>query len=162
VQTVDPTLSRRDVEIMLGRLPERRVRARETELEPEVAVRIAAVDSAEARVLANERRTLSERANRTLRDALAALPLEERMILRLRFERSISIADISRMLRLPQRPLYRRIEATLATLRRQLAASGIHADSLEALLGTASVEGMDFGFMESSAECQTEEEAGLQ
>lgn len=162
VQAVDPTLGRRDVEAMLGRLPERRIRPRETELETATAIRIAAIESAEARVLANERRTLSERANRALRDALAALPLEERMILRLHFAQSIRIADISRMLHLPQRPLYRRLQSALAVLRRQLAAAGIDAESLESLLGAASVEGMDFGFTETPAECQTEEEAGLQ
>ena len=36
------------------------------------------------------------------------------MLIRFRFGSSMSIADISRILRLPQRPLYRRLEALLA------------------------------------------------
>jgi len=160
VQTLDPTLSRRDVEAMLGRLPDRKVRPRETELEA-AAGSLVAFESTDVRALANESRAVSELATRTLRDALASLPLEERMILKLRFAQSMSIADISRMLRLPQRPLYRRIETTLAALRRELAMTGIHTDDLEALFAAASVEGMDFGFTESPEQWQTKEEAEL-
>ena len=48
----------------------------------------------------------------------------------------MSIADISRMIRLPQRPLYRRIEALNQRLREALLAAGLHAASLMELIGS--------------------------
>jgi hypothetical protein len=46
----------------------------------------------------------------------------------------MSIADISRMMRLPQRPLYRRIEKVLMTLRRALVDAGIDATAIPGLV----------------------------
>jgi hypothetical protein len=49
------------------------------------------------------------------------------------------------MLRLPQRPLYRRIESLTARLRRALTASGIDVAAAESLIGS-SVQALDFGW----------------
>jgi DNA-directed RNA polymerase specialized sigma24 family protein len=69
------------------------------------------------------------------------------MIVRLRFVSGMSVADISRMMRLPQRPLYRRIESALEQLRRALTKAGVDARTAAELIGSSSAE-MDFGFAE--------------
>ena len=50
---------------------------------------------------------------------------EDRVIVRMRFWEGESVADIARALGLPQKPLYRRLERTLAALRRSLEAAGV-------------------------------------
>ncbi len=52
-------------------------------------------------------------------------------------------ADISRMLRLPQRPLYRRLESLIARLHAALDAAGLDSRDITDLIGEA--HDMDFG-----------------
>lgn len=136
VQSVDASLSRVDVEALLDRLPRRRVRQATVEAEPEALERVVARELTDAPLLAAEAREVSERAGRAIRDALQQFDAEERALFRLRFVSTLSIADIARMTRLPQRPLYRRFEELFARLRRALRQAGItngHAgDVLEA------------------------------
>jgi RNA polymerase sigma factor for flagellar operon FliA len=94
-------------------------------------------------------RRLSERAGDVVRRTIAAWPDEDAMILRFRFASSMTIAQVSRMLRLPQRPLYRRIEALLAKLRGTLADAGLDAQVLLSIIGEASQE-MDFGLTDGT------------
>jgi RNA polymerase sigma factor for flagellar operon FliA len=62
-----------------------------------------------------------------LNEAIEGLPAEDRVILRLRFWEGLTVAQVSRTLGLNQKPLYRRIEKLLLTLRRQLERNGIEA-----------------------------------
>lgn len=68
-----------------------------------------------------------------LDEALSRLPAEDRLILRLRFWDGLSVADIARGLRVPQKPLYRRIERALAGVRSSLGAAGLDAERVLAL-----------------------------
>jgi len=77
----------------------------------------------------------AERARRALRLAVAELPAQDRVIVRLRFEDGCPIADIAAALRLPQKPLYRRIEGILGGLRRRLEASGLTSPEVRDFLG---------------------------
>lgn len=144
VQAADPALTRPAIESMAARLPQRSARPRVVEMDEPAAASLAAPERADARALDLEARALRDRTARTVRDTLAALPLEDRMLIRFRFGSSMSIADISRMMRLPQRPLYRRIESLLQRLRTALLAAGLDAGSVTELIGTAAGE-MDFG-----------------
>lgn len=144
VQAADPALTRSEIESMAARLPQRPARPRVVEIDEPAAASLAAPERADARALDLEARALRDRTARTVRDTLAALPLEDRMLIRFRFGSSMSIADISRMMRLPQRPLYRRIESLLQRLRAALLAAGLDAGSVTELIGTAAGE-MDFG-----------------
>ena len=49
----------------------------------------------------------------------------DRLILRLRFQDGLAVADIARALHLDQKPLYRRFEELLRRLRAALEAAGI-------------------------------------
>ncbi|HXA16926.1 MAG TPA: hypothetical protein VN380_08045 [Thermoanaerobaculia bacterium] len=72
----------------------------------------------------------------------------------------MKIADISRMLRLPQRPLYRRIEALLERFRASLAAAGVDGSTAADLLQKSSVDTLDFGFEERIDARQSNQEEG--
>ena len=159
VQTVDPSLTRAQVEAMLGQIPERSVRRQLTDLE-DVAPVLRTSDETDALALANETRPLSVRTNDVVRDTLAALPTEDRALLQFRFAESMKIADISRMLRLPQRPLYRRIEGLLERFRISLAAAGVDGTAASDLLQKTSVDLLDFGFEERIGARQSNEEEG--
>ena len=89
-----------------------------------------------------------------------ALPQEDRALLQFRFAESMKISDISRMMRLPQRPLYRRIEALLDRFRASLAAAGVDGSAALGLLQKTSVDELDFGFEERSSVRQSNEEGG--
>ena len=86
----------------------------------------------------------SKEANDVVCTAMASMTVEDRVILRLRFSGNASIVSIARSLGLEPRPLYRRIEALLAALRRALEAAGIDAAAAGGLIGTAD-DALNFG-----------------
>ena len=141
VQTVDAGMTRERAADMAARFPPRTVRPRVVELEEDAP--IAAGEAADDRVAGADLRKLGEATSRVVRQTLAALPDEDAMILRFRFGSGMSIADISRVLRLPQRPLYRRLESLMARLRAALDAAGLQSHDVAALVGEA--HEMDFG-----------------
>src|SRR5205823_13786409 len=96
------------------------------------------------RLIENERRRLTARAGGIIRQRLAALGVHDRMLIRFRFGSSMTVADIARMLRQPQRPLYRRIEALLKELRTALAEAGLSATSIADALEAPGAE-IDLG-----------------
>ena len=144
VLAVHPSLDRASLRELAARLPQRAARPRLVALE-EDAQDAVATDRADARADEAEARRTSTRAARIVRDALARLPLEDRMLVRLRFGASLSIADAARLLGVPQRPLYRRIEALLGQLRAALEREGISATAMQDVISTAASEGVDFG-----------------
>lgn len=141
VQALDASLTRERAAEMAARFPLHTSRPRAVELIEDLP--IAGADVADARVLGAERRRLAAQTSNVVRDVLAAVPDEDVMILRFRFASGMSIADISRMLRLPQRPLYRRLEILLARLRAALDAAGLDSRDVSALIGE--MHSMDFG-----------------
>ena len=143
VRNVDASITRAQLVELERRLPARTPRPRQVELEDADAF-VATTDGADARAITHDLERLSDRAGRVVRDAIGAMPLEDRSILRFHFGSSMSIADISRMLRLPQRPLYRRIEALLRALRAALVRDGISARDAADLIGSSTLQ-IDFG-----------------
>lgn len=61
----------------------------------------------------------------TLERALASLPPDDQLILRLRYWEGFTVAEIARTLRVDQKPLYRRIDHALGRLRGLLEAEGL-------------------------------------
>jgi RNA polymerase sigma factor (sigma-70 family) len=147
VRALDPSITRERLEeIATGFVP-RSGRPRAVDLDAHGVETLAAAESADARALAGDVARLASRASRAVRDALNALPSEDRMLLRFRFASSMSIADISRILRLPQRPLYRRLETLLVRLRSILGDAGVDAAAVSDLIGSPVAE-MEFGLDE--------------
>jgi hypothetical protein len=79
-----------------------------------------------------------------VRLTLGGLAIEDRTLLRFRFAREMNVSDIARVMRLPQRPLYRRLEALLGRLRTALTEAGIDAMDAAALIASGS-RPLDFG-----------------
>ncbi|HEU0051656.1 MAG TPA: sigma-70 family RNA polymerase sigma factor, partial [Longimicrobium sp.] len=69
-----------------------------------------------------------------LRKALDTLPSDDAQIITMRFVAGLTIAEIARALELQQKPLYRRAERILKTLRDLLEAAGISAHTMRGLV----------------------------
>lgn len=155
LQALEASLTRDQAATMLERLPERRRRPVEADIDQQPEDRFVAREEPDAPLRAEEARRLSEQAGRVVREQVAALDLDDRVLLRLRFVAAMSIADISRATRLPQRPLYRRFETMLAALRRALAGAGITHRDAEDVLSAAAVDELDLGLAEIPADRQS-------
>lgn len=109
---------------ILQSLPRRRKRPRETMVAelPDTGGGI----SADTTLAAAERLLEHSQLRKALHTALEALPFEDRLIVKLHFWEGMTIAGISRTLQLEQKPLYRRIERAVRTLRERLTALGVH------------------------------------
>lgn len=81
-------------------------------------------------LFSNERQAGARRILDALTSAMRSLSDQDRVILRLRFQDGLAIADIARALHLDQKPLYRHFDALLGQLRTALESAGI--DPLEA------------------------------
>ena len=139
----DASLTEADVEAIAAKLPDKTWRPRAVEMPPDMR-EPQSIDRADARAIASELETLSQRTSRVIGDCIAALPIRDRMLLRLHFVKKMSIADTARILQVPQRPLYRRLEQILKLLREALTDAGIDARTVGDLIGSA-VVALDFG-----------------
>lgn len=140
---LDPALTRERLAALVEQFPERRPRARLVEAAA-VEDELLAPAAADDRVMASDARDLSNLVSATIGSVMALLPLEERTLVRLHFKTSMTIAEIARALGVAQRPLYRRLERILTTLRAALRKSGVDRDSIEVMIGSNLVD-LDFG-----------------
>lgn len=86
-----------------------------------------------------ERSALARRARTALARAVASLTVQDRLILQLRFDRGLSVADVARMMGLNQKRLYARCGQLLKTLRSQLERDGLVAPQVLKLIGRTDV-----------------------
>lgn len=150
LRAIDPTLTRERVVEIAERLPVRPVRVQTVELAP-AEEHLAACSRADDRAVAADHDRLSDQVARVVRETLDAMPLEDRMIVRFHFGESMTIAEISGLLRLPQRPLYRRRESLLQRFRAALAGAGIEARDVADLIGDVTRE-LDFGLQNGKSD----------
>lgn len=155
VRAIDPSLSRADLEAILEGIPRRVPRPRPLPLDDLDLQTLRAPEQADARMHSQDLARLSAEASRVIRHTLASCSVQDRTIVRLRFGSEMSVADISRMLRLPQRPLYRRLDALLQRLSGALIAAGIDVQTAESLIGSA-VQALDFGLTDGKSEDSTQ------
>lgn len=117
------------------RLPARAPRMREVAMS--AAESVAAQTSAvEEKVLAGERRNVSERVSAVMSAAISRLPENERLVLQLRFEGGMTVAQIARALQLDQKLLYRQIERRMRDIRAELERSGLSSRDVLDLVGS--------------------------
>lgn len=90
---------------------------------------------ADERVAADEAERQRQGIFVALERVLQRLPPEDRLILRLQYWKGLSVADVARALKLPQKPLYRRIDRILRQLRTELPREGIAPEQLREFLG---------------------------
>lgn len=155
VRDIDAGMTRERAEQILKQLPPREQRAREVELDEIATETVPAVEGADARLRDSEARRVADRTTDVVRETLDSFSDEDQALIVLRFQTGLSIADIARMMRLPQRPLYRRLEMLLERLRGALTGARIDASALEDVIGSAGE--LDFGLRgKSEALRQTE------
>ena len=143
VRSSHPALDRTAVRELANRLPQRVPRLRLVPLPEDED--FVAPDAADSRANEGEVRRVSELAARVVREIIDTLPLQDRMLVRFHFGAELSIADTARVLGVPQRPLYRRIEALLASLRQALERAGLGSALIEDVVSAGGSESFDFG-----------------
>ena len=134
-------LSRADVEAIAVRLPSRHTRAFVSE--SEVVNLPSGMTSPDAAVLQQELAVEAERATAAVREAMAALPVQDQLIVRMLVEDGLTVAVISRTLKLQQKPLYRRIHGVLASLRSRLEEQGFSAQTMGELFRNGGFEAVE-------------------
>jgi RNA polymerase sigma factor for flagellar operon FliA len=139
-------MSREAVAQMAARLP---VRVRRRFEKEDALADIPAAGGADAIVIEEQEHIHARRLGQALDTVLSVMPAQDRLVLRLRFEDGRSVADIASMLRLDQKPLYRRLDRLFQDLRRQLEARGIMADDVRQLTGNWDAESPDAPPVES-------------
>jgi RNA polymerase sigma factor (sigma-70 family) len=94
------------------------------------------------RVEQKERNAFALRVLRAVHRALQELPAEDRLLVRMRTE--LKVADIARLRKWEQKPLYRRLDKIYKTLRKSLERQGIRRKDIEDLLGGLQPGLLDF------------------
>ncbi len=87
-------------------------------------------DDGEAALLRTESGEAARRARRCLKGVLETLPVQDRLVLRMRFEDGRPVSVIARTLGLEQKLLYRRLESLLRDLRTRLEFEGVRHQDL--------------------------------
>lgn len=130
-----PGLTRESLQALSAKLPARAPRHRDVALEEAEAFAVLRATTVEEPALADERRTTSARVSEIVSRVVATLPEEERLVLQLRFEGGMTVAQIARSLGLDQKLAYRQIERNMRTLRQELERGGIDARDVNDLIG---------------------------
>lgn len=146
-----PELTRERVEQVEAALPMRTRRPRAVEIDlaadtvgaDEVTVEDAAFEA--------DRQELANRIAAIMRETTKELDERDRLIFRLHFDGGMSVADISRLLRVEQKPLYRRLKRAVAKTRARLERAGISAEEANEVLSARGVD-LDFGFSGGSTD----------
>lgn len=122
-------MSAQDLTEMAARLPDRvpRTIVGEEALEGQTSG-----DRADSRAEEEEREVMRRKVLAALEEIRKALPPEDRLILRMKGD-DFKIADISRILGLEQKPLYRRIERIFKDLREELERRGFSKEDIDGI-----------------------------
>lgn len=123
--------SRQELEELADKLPHRnppRWTESEEVLESHPSGELTPDEQAQAREMGNRR----QKVLKFLRDALAKLSAEDALVAQMSCE--FKISQVARTLRLEQKPLYRRRETILKTLRHDLESQGVRPEEIGGLL----------------------------
>lgn len=132
-----PQLTRAEIERLKARLPHR-LRRKMVDLDEasQVASVAAKTDPAQSET--------AEQISTIVASYINRLPKDDQLILKLRFDADMSVAEISRALHIDQQTLYRRYYKHFLRLRTELEQVGVAADDVAALIGTDAAF-LDFG-----------------
>jgi RNA polymerase sigma factor for flagellar operon FliA len=127
--------SRETLESLAARLPARPPRHRDVAIEDAEPAAIAKPADAEELVFAGDRRRTSERVSSIMSALLSRVPDDEQLILQLRFEGGMTVAQIARALQIDQKVTYRRIERRMRELKEELLRAGVDSRDVLDLIG---------------------------
>jgi RNA polymerase sigma factor for flagellar operon FliA len=142
---------------MAKHLPDRVARPRAVPIEE--AESIADGNDSDA-VLHSDRMRLSQQVSLTMNECLRRLNADDRLILQLRFESEMTVAQIARAMQIDQRVLYRRIDHLLRDLRAALERLGIARADIADLIGRDSID-LHFHLRNAPARPSTNDEGGI-
>jgi RNA polymerase sigma factor (sigma-70 family) len=148
VQKVDASMTRAAAEALLARFPARAQRAQLVALDDRVHEQEIDPETVEERALARERAAVAETTSAVVRDALATLSADDRVMLGLRFGKGMRVAAIARAWQCNQQILYRRLETIVRRLRQRLTTAGIDAATAAQLIGVEDSR-LEFGWRDS-------------
>jgi len=129
-------LNDRELANLLSQLPVREP-LRPIEVGAEPLASVPTSSGAEIGLDSELRASAQRETEAVVQRMLSELPVEDRIVLRMRFWEDMSVADIARGLHVEQKPLYRRLERLLSDLRDRLTRSGVTRDRLDELLNEA-------------------------
>jgi len=138
-----PQLTEKSIDEIFARLPRRSSRPRTVDLE--TACDVADTTAVNGASFEKTHLELAGTIAMIVREAMRSYSDDDRLLIRLRFETGMSIAEISRVLAVDQKPLYRHLQRLLRDLRLRLRRRGVDADDVEEIIGSGGV-GFDFGF----------------
>lgn len=147
-QKVDASLTRESAAALLDRFPKRAPRAKLVPLDDSVREQEVDSGTVEERALAQERAAAAAKTSAVVRDALSALTVADRVLLRLRFGNGMRVAAIARAWQCNQQILYRRIDALVRRLRQLLVSAGIDTMTAAQLIG-GNDSSLEFGWTDS-------------
>jgi RNA polymerase sigma factor for flagellar operon FliA len=123
------------IELLAARLPARPPRHRDVAIEEAEPAAIAKAADAEELVFAGDRRKTSDKVSAIMSALLSRVPNEEQLILQLRFEGGMTVAQIARALQIDQKVTYRRIERRMRELKEELLRAGLDSRDVLDLIG---------------------------
>jgi RNA polymerase sigma factor for flagellar operon FliA len=133
-------VTRQSLEALDARLPRRGPRRREIALDAVEPLLDARTHATEDPLLAHERRTRSRQLSEIMSSLIGEMPEDDRLMLQLRFEGGMTIAQISRALQVDQRMLYRRVDRCLRDLRSRLEVRGVAPEEVFDLVESSDSE----------------------
>lgn len=126
---------RETLEQLAARLPARALRHRDVAIEDAEPAAIAKPPDAEEMVFAGDRRRTSEIVSSIMSALLSRVPDDEQLILQLRFQGGMTVAQIARALQIDQKLTYRRIERRMRELKEELLRAGVDSRDVLDLIG---------------------------
>lgn len=139
-------VTRESLHALAAKLPRRAARHREVDLEEAEPYAVTGPVAVEEKIRDDERRIAAERLRRLLAASFAKLPDDDRLLLQLRFEQGMTVAQIARALQRDQKLLYRRIDRLMREIRVELERSGVASADVADLIGRDEVFfSFDFG-----------------
>lgn len=150
----DPSRTRQSLESLASRLPARGPKRKLVELD--AASNVAANEE----ITTLDQQQSSERVSNTMRRFIDSLPPDDRLILQLRFDSGMTVAQIARSLDLDQKQLYRRIEKRFVEARRELERGGVGVEDIRELIGARGVV-LDFDLRKRQAGPSTSSETSV-
>jgi RNA polymerase sigma factor (sigma-70 family) len=118
---------------MLARLPSRSP-LRPVKVDSEMLAGLSAQKGADSTLEEQSSRDERRNVEDALESAVGLLPPDDRVVLRMHFWEGMTVAEIARSLSIEQKPLYKRFDRLLGSLKKSLIASGLNGRHVSALV----------------------------
>jgi DNA-directed RNA polymerase specialized sigma24 family protein len=115
------------------------VRVRTTEVAEDAAAMVPATDESDSGISDADRQVHVDRLQRALSGAFAEIAAQDRVLIALRFDQDMSIAEISKLTAVSVPTLHRRLDKSVKQLRAALSTAGFDPRDVAQLIGHPSI-----------------------